>query len=63
VVGGAALGHGFGALSGLEFWTEDFELHEADLRRGAVLVAVHSDDLHDVARRLFAEAGADRVTG
>lgn len=63
LVAGAGIGEAVGALVTLGDWEDEADLHAEDLKRGAALVAVHSDDLHDVARDVFEEAGADAISG
>lgn len=63
IVAGGGFGYGLGVLESLEFWKDEADLHGEDLKKGAALVVVHSDDLHDTARAVFERTGATRVTG
>jgi hypothetical protein len=63
VVGGAGLGYGVGVLASLDYWKDEADLHAEDLEKGAALITVHSDDLHDVAREILRESGATRTSG
>lgn len=62
IITGAGIGEASGALLGLDFWKDEADLHEEDLQKGAALIAVHSDDLHETARAVFAETAADRIS-
>ncbi len=62
-IAGAFIGDLIGVHAGLAFWKKEAEIHEGDLRDGAALIAVHSDDLHDAARAVFERTGADRISG
>lgn len=57
-VGGLPLG----AIVGMGHWRIGERISEHELRGGNVWVAVRSDELADVARRILQESGADRVT-
>lgn len=63
VVGGAGLGYGIGVLASLDQWKDEADLHAEDLEKGAALITVHSDELHDVAREILRESGAERISG
>jgi hypothetical protein len=63
VATGAFFGELVGLHAGLGFWKEEADLHGEDLKKGAALLVVHSDDLHDAARAVFERVGADRITG
>lgn len=63
-VGGAAIGNWVGAVAGLGFWKDEAEIHANALAKGGIVVAVPAIDAHaEQARRIFAQAGADRVVG
>lgn len=63
VVSGGGFGYGIGVLAGLDFWKDEADFHGADLEKGAAIITVHSDDLHDTARGVFERTGADRISG
>lgn len=59
---GMVAGGAIGALSGLESWKTEVDLHAEDLREGAVMVAVHAEGARVTeARSVLEGSGATRV--
>jgi len=63
-VGGAGAVGAFCALAGLGSWKDSANLHEEDLREGAVIIGVHGEaERLETAREIFRRTGATRVLG
>ncbi|MEZ4417704.1 MAG: general stress protein [Gemmatimonadota bacterium] len=58
---GGAFGEVSGLLEGLGRLESDVDLSQEDLVNGAALIAIHSDDLHDVAMNVLTRTGAERL--
>lgn len=62
-VAGGAAGGALGALSGLDHWKAEVDLHAEDLHGGSVLVGVHADgERIDQAAAIFERTGATKVS-
>ena len=59
----AVAGLPLGAVIGMGHWRSGKRISEREFRRGSVWVAVRSDELAAVARRVLRTSGAARMTG
>jgi hypothetical protein len=63
LIGGSGLaGAAMGGPLGMGQWSGLDDVAMEELQRGSAVVAVHSDELSDLARKVFAETGAEAVS-